>query len=111
MWLEMRVASSPVQNPNQSPALTRRRRPRHEDGSHARFGGRHPVWRGSLVDPIGAGIRGRIRGFIETMLEEELAAVLGRARYERRLKYCRDHSLEYQHAATHAHTDIWIQNE
>jgi transposase-like protein len=34
-------------------------------------------------DPIEAGIRGRIRGFIETMLEEELAATLGRARYER----------------------------
>jgi transposase-like protein len=34
-------------------------------------------------DPIEAGIRGRIRGFIETMLEEELTAVLGRARYER----------------------------
>ena len=37
------------------------------------------VW----FDPIEAGIRGRIRGFIETMLEEELAAALGRARYER----------------------------
>jgi len=34
-------------------------------------------------DPIEAGIRGRIRGFIETMLEEELAAALGRERYER----------------------------
>jgi hypothetical protein len=28
-------------------------------------------------DPIEAGIRDRIRGFIEVMLEEELAAVLG----------------------------------
>ena len=34
-------------------------------------------------DPIEAGIRGRIRGFIETMLEEELTAALGRERYER----------------------------
>jgi transposase-like protein len=34
-------------------------------------------------DPIEAAIRGRIRGFIETMLEEELAAALGRERYER----------------------------
>ena len=34
-------------------------------------------------DPIEAGIRGRIRGFIEAMLEEELAATLGRVRYER----------------------------
>ena len=34
-------------------------------------------------DPIEAGIRGRIRDFIETMLEEELSAALGRDRYER----------------------------
>jgi putative transposase len=34
-------------------------------------------------DPIEAGIGGRIRGFIETMLEEELAVALGRGRYER----------------------------
>jgi len=34
-------------------------------------------------DPIEAGVRGRIRSFIETMLEEELAATLGRGRYER----------------------------
>jgi putative transposase len=34
-------------------------------------------------DPIEAGLRDRIRGFIETMLEEELAAALGRGRYER----------------------------
>ena len=35
-------------------------------------------------DPIEAGIRGRIRGFIEGLIEEELAAALGRQRYERR---------------------------
>jgi len=34
-------------------------------------------------DPIEAGLRGRIRGFIEAMLEEELAAALGGARYQR----------------------------
>jgi putative transposase len=34
-------------------------------------------------DPIEAGLRGRIRGFIEAMLEEELAAALGGDRYER----------------------------
>jgi putative transposase len=34
-------------------------------------------------DPIEAGLRDRIRGFIEAMLEEELAAALGRVRYER----------------------------
>ena len=34
-------------------------------------------------DPIEAGLRGRIRGFIEAMLEEELASVLGGGPYER----------------------------
>src|ERR671932_2517009 len=34
-------------------------------------------------DPIEAGLRGRIRSFIEAMLEEELAAALGGGRYER----------------------------
>src|SRR5512134_603069 len=35
-------------------------------------------------DPIEAGIRDRIRGFIEELIEEELAVALGRGRYERR---------------------------
>ena len=34
-------------------------------------------------DPIEANLRGRVRGFIETMLEEELSAALGRGRYQR----------------------------
>ena len=34
-------------------------------------------------DPIEAGIRDRIRGFIEELIEEELAAALGRGRYHR----------------------------
>jgi transposase-like protein len=34
-------------------------------------------------DPIETGVRDRIRGFIETMLEEELTVALGRARYHR----------------------------
>ena len=34
-------------------------------------------------DPIEAGLRDRMRGFIEAMLEEELTAALGRARYRR----------------------------
>src|SRR5918912_4227939 len=34
-------------------------------------------------DPIEAGLRGRIRSFIEAMLEEELTAALGGGRYER----------------------------
>jgi transposase-like protein len=34
-------------------------------------------------DPLEAGVRGRIRGFIEELLEAELDAALGRDRYER----------------------------
>ena len=34
-------------------------------------------------DPIEAGVRERVRGFIEVMLEEELTAALGRGRYRR----------------------------
>ena len=34
-------------------------------------------------DPIEAGLRGRVRGFIEDLIEQELAAALGRGRYER----------------------------
>jgi putative transposase len=35
-------------------------------------------------DPLEAGIRDRIRSFIEELIEEELAAALGRGRYQRR---------------------------
>jgi putative transposase len=35
-------------------------------------------------DPVEAGIRDQIRGFIEGMVEEELATALGRGRYQRR---------------------------
>ncbi len=34
-------------------------------------------------DPIEAGIRDRVRGFIEELLEQELTAALGRHRHER----------------------------
>lgn len=34
-------------------------------------------------DPLEAGVRERVRGFIETLLEEELTAALGRGRYRR----------------------------
>ena len=34
-------------------------------------------------DAIEDGVRGRVRGFIETMLEEELAGALSRPRYGR----------------------------
>lgn len=39
-------------------------------------------------DPLEAGVRQRVRGFIETLLEEELAAALGRARYGRGAQAC-----------------------
>jgi putative transposase len=43
-----------------------------------------PLFAGEAwFDPIEAGIRERIRGFIEGLLEEELSDVLGRARYQR----------------------------
>lgn len=38
---------------------------------------------GAWSDPIEAGIRDRIRGFIEGLIEEELLSALGRGRYER----------------------------
>ena len=38
---------------------------------------------GDWFDPLEAGVRRRIRSFIEGMLEEELAAALGRGRYDR----------------------------
>lgn len=37
----------------------------------------------SWFDPIEAGVRGRVRGFIQEMLEAELDAALSRKRYER----------------------------
>jgi len=36
-------------------------------------------------DPLEAGVRGRIRGFIEEILEAELDGALSRQRYQRRL--------------------------
>ena len=38
---------------------------------------------GGAFDPLEEGVRERVRRFIETILEEELQAVLGRGRYER----------------------------
>src|SRR3712207_9378530 len=35
------------------------------------------------LDPLEAGLRERIRGFIEELAEQELEAALGRGRYER----------------------------
>ena len=42
-----------------------------------------PLLGADWFDPLEAGIRQRIRSFIENMLEEELATTLGRGRYDR----------------------------
>src|SRR5215216_5944267 len=39
----------------------------------------------SWFDPIEAGLRAKVRGFIETMIEEELTSALSRPRYARHL--------------------------
>ena len=50
----------------------------------ARAGPRQTLFAGEAwFDPIEAGLRDRVRGFIEEMVEQELAAALGRERYER----------------------------
>ena len=48
-------------------------------------------------DPIETGVRERIRGFIETMLEEELTTALGRGRYHREGKA----ATGYRHGVRH----------
>ena len=45
--------------------------------------GEVPLLGADWFDPLEAGVRQRIRSFIENMLEEELAATLGRGRYDR----------------------------
>jgi hypothetical protein len=42
-----------------------------------------PLGIGSAFDPLEDGVRQRVRAFIETILEDELRAVLGRGRYKR----------------------------
>src|SRR4029078_3377523 len=37
----------------------------------------------ALFDPIEAGLRGRIRGLVEKLIEQDLETALGRGRYER----------------------------
>jgi hypothetical protein len=48
-------------------------------------------------DPIEAGIRERIRGFIEELIEGELNDALGRARYQRAGPDASSNSSEYRH--------------
>ena len=38
----------------------------------------------SWFDPVETALRGKVRGFLETMIEEELETVLARPRYGRR---------------------------
>ena len=45
--------------------------------------GPSPLLGADWSDPIEDGVRGRVRAFIEAILEEELKAALGRGRYER----------------------------
>ncbi|MGC8553829.1 MAG: transposase, partial [Phycisphaerae bacterium] len=42
-----------------------------------------PFLGANWFDPLEAGVRERIRGFIQNLLEDELAAALGRGRYDR----------------------------
>ena len=42
-----------------------------------------PLLGAGWSDPLEEGVRGRVRAFIEAILEEELAVALGRGRYER----------------------------
>ena len=42
-----------------------------------------PLLGAGWSDPLEDGVRGRVRAFIEAILEEELEAALGRGRYER----------------------------
>ena len=42
-----------------------------------------PLLGADWSDPLEDGVRGRVRAFIEAILEEELSAALGRGRYER----------------------------
>jgi putative transposase len=47
------------------------------------FGDEVPFLGADWFDPLEAGVRQQIRSFIEEMLESELSAALGRARYDR----------------------------
>ena len=54
----------------------------HEDSTTAT--GEPALFAGAAwFDPIEAGLRGRIRGFIEELVEQELTEALGRRRHER----------------------------
>ena len=54
-----------------------------EQDSTTTRGGMEPFSGEAWFDPIEAGVRERVCGFIEELLEQELTTVLGRARHER----------------------------
>jgi putative transposase len=56
---------------------------RNSTGSAASSTGDEHFLCDDWFDPLESGVRTRIRGFIEELLEAELDAALGRARYER----------------------------
>src|SRR5208283_1212640 len=72
-------------NPNDSGAGALERRPRHDERYHEGGGcGCEGLLFDDWFDAIEDGVRARVRGFIETMLEEELCEALSRPRYGRR---------------------------
>lgn len=54
-----------------------------QDNTTTRVSGSELFAGDAWFDPIEAGVRGRVRGFIETLLEEELSDALGRGRHQR----------------------------
>ena len=54
-----------------------------QNSTAAEMDGRDLFGGEAWFDPIEAGVRDRVRGFIEELLEEELTAALGRSRHER----------------------------
>src|SRR4051794_41970580 len=54
-----------------------------QNSTTANTDGRELLSGEAWFDPIEAGVRGRGRGFIEELLEQELTQALGRARHER----------------------------
>jgi putative transposase len=54
-----------------------------QDSTTRRADGMGPFSGEAWFDPIEAGIRARVRGFIEELLEQELTQALGRGRHER----------------------------
>jgi len=87
--IEASVISGLCNKPN--PALGRRRRSRHTNDSTKSSNSQPATDAGVYLfddwfDPIEAGVRDRVRGFIEAMIEGEPDSALLRPRYARRPK-------------------------